>query len=137
MYLIVGNYYGVSIAEQNNNSSLIGRQAEGANENEATMWLDLHNIDLLQDDMEAKRRVMHEFGHALGLQHEHQRGDFWSYISDFVEMGRMQSDIRSQMKPMTDAEFDHYWKTQWSAAPALHLVEDQTGYDRPSIMHYL
>ncbi|MFI5219592.1 MAG: M12 family metallopeptidase [Bacteroidia bacterium] len=33
----------------------------------------LHGLDTMTDKAEMKRIVLHEFGHALGLMHEHQR----------------------------------------------------------------
>ena len=75
---------------------------------------------------EIKRTVLHEFGHALGLLHEHQNpagGIPWDEA----------------------AVYDHYWRTQgWDRqmtysnvmATAKRDVTQYSAYDRASIMHY-
>jgi hypothetical protein len=107
--------YSYAIAGRKSNWSFIGRPADG-NEIGVTMELDLLNG--LPPTAETaiprmKFLVMHEFGHALGLQHEHQRGDLWSCIRDFVKIGRMKGDIRGLMGQMSNADFDDYWRNNW------------------------
>ncbi len=36
------------------------------------------------DERNQKSYVLHEFGHALGLEHEHQRSDFWNLLEDLL-----------------------------------------------------
>jgi len=51
------------------NWSLIGRNATRRSQSKATMNIDL---DFNNSESDWKRIVLHEFGHALGLVHEHQ-----------------------------------------------------------------
>ncbi|MEM9930194.1 MAG: M12 family metallopeptidase [Bacteroidota bacterium] len=75
---------------------------------------------------EIRRTVLHEFGHALGLLHEHQNPS-----------GGIPWD--------KDAVYAHYWKTQgWDRkttysnvmAVANRDATQYSAYDRASIMHY-
>ena len=52
-------------------------------------------LNLGCDCHENKRSlVIHEFGHALGLEHEHQRSDFWDGVEKHIDVERMKDDIR-------------------------------------------
>ena len=55
------------------------------------MWLDLHTGGV-GDDYK-KHIVIHEFGHALGLGHEHQHSDFWKLIKPYVDVAKMNNDM--------------------------------------------
>ena len=69
--------------------------------------------------------VMHEFGHALGLLHEHQRSDFWKEMLSLLDVEKMKKDPR-----MRGVNFN---------ADILELdVPDgeTTEYDADSVMHY-
>jgi Astacin (Peptidase family M12A). len=50
--------------------SYIGNVALTVSNSESTLNLEISNLNL--EDVEFKRIVLHEFGHALGLIHEHQ-----------------------------------------------------------------
>ncbi|MER9018777.1 matrixin family metalloprotease [Mesorhizobium sp. M0898] len=56
--------------DENGNWSLIGRQARNAKPWEPTMSLE--DVDAGASETRARRVILHEFGHALGLRHEHQ-----------------------------------------------------------------
>ena len=97
---------------------MLGKRAQNAKHNEATMWLDLHSGGV-GDDYK-KHIVIHEFGHALGLGHEHQRSYFWKLIKPFVNVTKMKKYVN-----MTDWDSDSQFKTG-KCAP----------YDPNSVMHY-
>ncbi len=45
------------------------------------MFLDLFNLhQQVQQSL-----VIHEFGHALGMEHEHQRSDFWKVLDGLLK----------------------------------------------------
>ncbi|MEL6393958.1 MAG: hypothetical protein AAFR97_14520, partial [Bacteroidota bacterium] len=104
--------------------SMLGRQALNAPANRPTM-----NFGWFTDstpEYEFRRTVLHEFGHALGLLHEHQNpvgGIPWN----------------------EQAVYDFYWRTQgWNQQTTYQNVmarqnADETqysAYDAQSIMHY-
>ena len=66
--------------------------------------------------------VVHEFGHALGLEHEHQRSDFWKKIGPYIDTDTMKADLpegryedyKPGFDPSTSTDYDpesvmHYW----------------------------
>lgn len=114
----------VSFVQNGSSWSVIGRQALQVSQNEATM-----NFGWLNDrtpEYEFRRTILHEFGHALGLLHEHQNpsgGIPWN----------------------EEAVYNHYRQTQgWDAQTTYANViqkasRNQTqfsAYDPRSIMHY-
>ena len=90
------------------------------------MWLDLHSGRGM-DDHHKKHLVIHEFGHALGLGHEHQRSDFWENIKAYVDVGKMKADLN-----VSNAKFD----TDWGRDNQFKRGRRSTPYDSDSVMHY-
>lgn len=114
----------VSFTQNGASWSMVGNSSAFANQNRPSM-----NFGWLTDRTpayEIKRTVLHEFGHALGLLHEHQNpggGIPWD----------------------EDAVYDHYWQTQgWDRkttysnvmAVASRDATQFSSYDQASIMHY-
>ncbi len=114
----------VSFVQNGSSWSVIGKQALQVSQNEATM-----NFGWLTDrtpDYEFRRTILHEFGHALGLLHEHQNpsgGIPWDEA----------------------AVYNHYRQTQgWDAQTTYANVIQKasrnatqfSAYDPRSIMHY-
>ena len=87
------------------------------------MWLDLSN----GNDHHKQHLVVHEFGHALGLGHEHQRPDFWKLIGPYVNKSKMQSEIKDVGAFYCDWKMDKGLKVKQGRA---------TSYDSESVMHY-
>ncbi len=95
--------------------SMMGTDAENITKYEPTMVLGLKKGRNSYNE----HIVIHEFGHALGLEHEHQRSKFWSVAEKFIDKKKMKDDI----------DIVNY------------LVSDQIGagseeYDPDSVMHY-
>ena len=67
-------FYG--IIDDKESRSYLGCQAECCGQDEPTMWL---NLSSGSDDYK-EHIIIHEFGHALGLGHEHQRSDFLIHV---------------------------------------------------------
>ena len=114
----------VAFTQNGSSWSVVGRQSLYINNDEPTM-----NFGWLNDrtpDYEFQRTVLHEFGHALGLLHEHQNPS-----------GGIPWD--------EDAVYDYYRRTQgWSRqttyenvmAKAHRSQSQYSAYDPESIMHY-
>ena len=86
------------------------------------MWLDLNPRI---SDHNKQYLVVHEFGHALGLLHEHQRSDFWKNIKPYIDMDKMKKYLN-----VTDEKFKRDWDS-------LNREEERTTpYDPDSVMHY-
>ena len=101
--------------EENKKESRIGCvQADG----KPTMWLDLSSG---RDDYQ-QHVVVHEFGHALGLEHEHQRSDFWKKVKPFINLDLMKDNLQGRYKDYTE--------------PAAPVQFTLTEYDPDSVMHY-
>ena len=96
------------------NESRIGRV--DSTDGESTMWLDLSH-----DNCEyCEHLVVHEFGHALGLKHEHQRSDFWRKVEPYMKTFLIEADMQERFKDYKE-EFD---------------PTSSTDYDPDSVMHY-
>lgn len=61
-----------------NSRSTVGTDAMKTRHSEATTWLDLGRG---HDDYK-RHLVLHEFGHVLGLGHEHQSPKAWYFIDE-------------------------------------------------------
>ena len=103
---------------------------EGSKEENATMHLNLSYAG----DRYNEHLVMHEFGHALGLGHEHQRVFFWNNIGKFFRKDVVEKEYGQAYKDVVEKEFQAYYRSNIAS------YEDQTGekseYDPDSIMHY-
>ncbi|KAH7236678.1 hypothetical protein BKA59DRAFT_487305 [Fusarium tricinctum] len=105
-------------------SSYIGRDAENY-PGEPTMWLNLyrHDTTISKQYRRLKRQadILHEFGHALGMDHEQKHPDYkvnWNYRVLQARHGWDAAKVRRA--------YDKHDTGRLRSAP----------YDRDSIMHY-
>ena len=78
-----------------------------------------------------KRTIRHEFGHALGLKHEHQHPDARLY-----DKAKLRKYLRKykRFSNMRDATLESYIQRQWAG---ITVPEGQSSnYDKESVMHY-
>ncbi len=77
--------------------------------------------------------VIHQFGHALGLEHEHQRSDLWDVVEKHIDMETMKSDTFVNPRQESDGgkSFGKYWYRVTTDG-----VNTLSDYDPNSIMHY-
>jgi len=68
--------------------------------------------------------VILEFGHVLGLQHEHQRSDFWRIGLKFLDLSKILNDDRLVGHNVQEDLFE------------LPPSGESSEYDPDSIMHY-
>ncbi len=100
-------------------------------------------LNLLQlSDEEKMSNVLHEFGHALGLDHEHQRSDFWDILGEKDENGDDKFIIGEQSMrdgvggcaKANNAVFRNTFDEE--NGKTVTVDKKESGYDPDSIMHY-
>lgn len=101
--------------ETGQNKSAIGF-VEG--EGPTVVYLDLRYPDKKYQE----HLIVHEFGHVLGLGHEHQRSDFWSWLKDHVDENKMKKDLGGRF-------------SDWERKDD-QMDGGATPYDSGSVMHY-
>ncbi|RDS92225.1 M12 family metallopeptidase [Pseudomonas fluorescens] len=100
--------------------SYVGTDAKNASPSEPTM-----SIGFGSSPERIEAQVVHEFGHALGLRHEHQHPDRTLVFDD----DEVYKDYESRNKTRGEAYHDILRKSHRSAVKT-------SPYDEKSIMHY-
>ena len=112
---------------------MVGKDAEKvAKFNEPTMVLSLRG----HSEATQQSLVVHEFGHALGLEHEHQRSDFWDVVGECFDEDKIKNDPRVNRPSQAKDEAGAGFERDWFAKSSDCLVTDGE-YDPDSIMHYV
>ena len=133
MYLYFNSIFCyINAIDKGQNWSMVGMEATVVTDlKQPTMVLSLggHSPDL-QESL-----VVHEFGHALGLEHEHQRSDFWDVLGEHLDIDKMKMDCR--VNPTKDPkEADRLFKKNWGGLDHDGGKSKSSPYDPESIMHY-
>ena len=114
----------IGAVDTGGNWSLVGMEAATlADLKKPTMQLNLggHTAELQES------YVVHEFGHALGLEHEHQCSDFWDVLGKHLDIEKMKKD------PQVAAVFEAQWAKKAFEEPSVNSLSE---YDPESIMHF-
>ena len=92
------------------------------------MWLNLKSPD--DCPSRYKRIIRHEFGHALGLKHEHQHPN----APRLADVGKLREYLGKNFD-LTPEEVEKKIATQWAALSG--GASQKSNYDENSVMHYL
>ena len=93
------------------------------------MYLNLYG----KSESEQRSLVLHEFGHALGLDHEHQRSDFWDKLEKFtIGEDKMKNGNNGQCAKAGKEHFRKKYADDGERFPK----KVETKYDSNSITHY-
>ena len=92
------------------------------------MWLNLKSPDACPSYY--KRIIRHEFGHALGLKHEHQHPD----ALRLTDIGKLREYLRKKHS-LTPEKVEERIRTQWAVLSG--GASQKSKYDENSVMHYL
>ena len=113
---------------------MVGMDAEKVEKSDSTMVLSLrgYNPDL------QRSLVIHEFGHALGLEHEHQRSDFWEVLEKHLDTEKMMADPFVNPSDSVPEEGKAAFGRDWGQKAKEQTSGKQASseYDPESIMHY-
>ena len=116
-FLPMGCYSFCSADPNGRSRSAVGVDAELVDKSEPTMVLGFIKG---RSDYN-KHIVIHEFGHALGMEHEHQRSMFWSVAKKFIDVDKMKKDERFNGEYLESS---------------LQCGDGSDKYDPDSVMHY-
>ena len=100
--------------------SVLGKRAQDYGPDQTTMWL---NLSSGGDDFKMYN-VIHEFGHALGLGHEHQHSDFWKRVKPYIDVDAIKQEVGEKT-------FDDNW-----GKDSEYNKKNANKYDPLSVMHY-
>ena len=106
------------------NRSRLGSDAQTVEQDKPTLFLNFRKLD----NYAIRATVVHEFGHVLGLGHEHQHPSYWHAIKKFLSLDKMKKDLN-----VKDEEFLYQWTCRDRDQTKSAIISD---YDEESVMHY-
>ena len=112
----------IAILDRGMSWSKLGSDAQTVNHDKPTLVLKLNDMDYYN----IRATIVHEFGHVLGLGHEHQHPEYWRNIKKFLSISNMKADLNIE-----DEFFDYQWTNNNLNQDAL-----TSEYDEDSVMHY-
>ncbi len=113
--------------------SKVGTAATWEPHDKPTMVLNLYGMT----KADQRSMVIHEFGHVLGLDHEHQRSDFWDVLESRDEKGQYRFIIgKSRMKSGDGGRCQRACDAVFRAQLDAPSGRKESCYDSDSIMHY-
>ena len=117
------------LIEEGSSRSKVGTAAKLVAAGKPTMWLNLKS----PDDCPSlyKRTIRHEFGHTLGLRHEHQ----YPNAPQLVDLGKLREYLRQHNPSFTSEQIEKNIKRQWGTLPGGASWKSE--YDKNSVMHFL
>ena len=83
-----------------------------------------------------KHQVINQFGHALGLENEHQRSDFWDVVREFIDIDKMKLDPRFSGLKTKEVKEKYFRSDYLEKKIPKGSVVYKSEYDSQSIMHY-
>ena len=113
---------------------MIGMDATTKPAAEPTMMLNLSGGPYPESYL--KHLVIHEFGQALGLEHEHQRLDFWDEVKKFIDIDKMKDDKRFDFLKTKKEKQAFFGLCYLEKELPEGADEYKLDYDSQSIMHY-
>ena len=119
--------------------SMVGMHATKAKKDSPTMVLDLTDEFIAVNKTKNQYRrslVIHEFGHALGLEHEHQRSELWEVLEKYIDKEKMNDTegVSTEKSKNGVSTFGMDWTNmKFKEGKKFNLSPD---YDPLSIMHY-
>ena len=85
-----------------------------------------------------KSLILHTFGHALGLEHEHQRPDAPNLFDDEKLKEIVRDQLIQEHMPHSEKDVENRFEAEWKALiPADPEAVMSKSYDRDSVMHYV
>jgi len=109
--------------EEKKSWSYVGNKAN-KHKGKTTMQLDLSDANCYQ--VNKRSLVVHEFGHALGLEHEYQHPDFWDRIAEFIDGKEISKHLKVGNQLCSSA----------GVLSRSRKSSYQSDYDPHSIMHF-